>query len=83
MTPRSCGIGPETRLAPARRKVMLQKFARHAASRLQGWRDPGVQRWSIDPASPGASASLRSVGVACAHTGRGSDSACDRVSPLA
>jgi hypothetical protein len=37
MTPRS-----ETPLAPARRKVMLQKFARHAASRLQAFRDPGV-----------------------------------------
>ncbi|MCB1356073.1 MAG: MmcB family DNA repair protein [Maritimibacter sp.] len=35
-------MGPETKLAPARRKVMLQKFARHAASRLQGFRDPGV-----------------------------------------
>ncbi len=42
--------GPETRLAPARRKVMLQKFARHAASRLQGWRDPGVSAF-FDPAS--------------------------------
>ncbi len=35
-------LGPETRLAPARRKVMLQKFARHAALRLQALRDPGV-----------------------------------------
>jgi len=35
-------LGPETRLAPARRKVMLQKFARHAALRLQAARDPGV-----------------------------------------
>jgi hypothetical protein len=35
-------IGPETRLAPARRKVMVQKFARHAALRLQAFRDPGV-----------------------------------------
>jgi hypothetical protein len=43
-------LGPETRLAPARRKVMLQKFARHAASRLQGWRDPGVSAF-FDPAS--------------------------------
>ena len=41
-------IGPETRLAPARRKVMLQKFARHAASRLQSYRDPGVAAL-IDP----------------------------------
>ncbi len=35
-------LGPETRLPPARRKVMVQKFARHAASRLQAFRDPGV-----------------------------------------
>ena len=35
-------MGPETPLAGARRKVMLQKFARHAASRLQGLRDPGL-----------------------------------------
>ncbi|WP_212523969.1 MmcB family DNA repair protein [Actibacterium sp. MT2.3-13A] len=35
-------MGPECRLAPARRKVMVQKFARHAARRLQGLRDPGV-----------------------------------------
>lgn len=35
-------MGPETKVAPARRKVLLQKFARHAASRLQGYRDPGV-----------------------------------------
>ena len=35
-------LGPETRLPPARRKVMVQKFARHAALRLQGLRDPGV-----------------------------------------
>jgi hypothetical protein len=35
-------MGPETRLAPARRKKLLQKFARHAARRLQGFRDPGV-----------------------------------------
>jgi hypothetical protein len=34
-------MGPETPLAGARRKVMLQKFARHAALRLQGLRDPG------------------------------------------
>ena len=35
-------MSPETPLAPARRKVMVQKFARHAASRLQAYRDPGV-----------------------------------------
>ncbi len=34
-------MGPDTPLAGARRKVMLQKFARHAALRLQGLRDPG------------------------------------------
>ncbi len=32
--------GPEQRLAPARRKAMVQKFARHAAIRLQALRDP-------------------------------------------
>ncbi len=41
-------LGPETRLAPARRKVMVQKFARHAALRLQAARDPGL----IPGASP-------------------------------
>jgi hypothetical protein len=35
-------MGPETRLAPARRKVVVQKFARHAALRWQAARDPGV-----------------------------------------
>jgi hypothetical protein len=35
-------LGPETPLAGARRKVITQKFARHAALRLQGLRDPGV-----------------------------------------
>lgn len=35
-------MAPETPLAAARRKVMVQKFARHAASRLQALRDPGV-----------------------------------------
>lgn len=33
-------IGPESKLAPARRKVMIQKFARTAAQRLQALRDP-------------------------------------------
>ncbi|SIN82396.1 MmcB family DNA repair protein [Vannielia litorea] len=33
-------MGPETRLSGARRKVMVQKFARHAALRLQALRDP-------------------------------------------
>lgn len=35
-------MGPESRLPAARRKVLMQKFARHAASRLQAFRDPGV-----------------------------------------
>ena len=35
-------MGPETRLAPARRKVMVQKFAFHAARRLHLLRDPGL-----------------------------------------
>ena len=35
-------MAPETRLAPARRKVMVQKFARHAALRWQAARDPGA-----------------------------------------
>lgn len=37
-------LGPETRLAPARRKVMLQKFARHAALRWHAARDPDFSR---------------------------------------
>lgn len=35
-------MAPEAKLAPARRKVMIQKFATHAARRLQALRDPGV-----------------------------------------
>lgn len=34
-------MGPEAKLPGARRKAMTQKFARHAALRLQGFRDPG------------------------------------------
>lgn len=34
-------MSPETPLASARRKVVIQKFARHAALRLQALRDPG------------------------------------------
>jgi hypothetical protein len=34
-------LGPDTPLPPARRKVMVQKFARHAAMRLHALRDPG------------------------------------------
>ena len=33
-------MGPETKLPPARRKVLVQKFARHAALRWQAARDP-------------------------------------------
>jgi len=33
-------MGPESKLAPARRKVMMQKFARTTALRLQSFRDP-------------------------------------------
>ena len=40
-------MGPETPLAGARRKVLLHKFARHAASRLHGFRDPGVAGFSV------------------------------------
>ena len=35
-------MAPEDKLAPARRKVLIQKFATHAARRLQAYRDPGV-----------------------------------------
>ena len=35
-------MGAQSILAGARRKVVLQKFARHAAIRLQNLRDPGV-----------------------------------------
>lgn len=35
-------MGTETKLAPARRKVMVQKFARHAAIRWHAARDPGM-----------------------------------------
>jgi hypothetical protein len=34
-------MGAESKLPPARRKVMVQKFARHAAIRAQAARDPG------------------------------------------
>jgi hypothetical protein len=33
-------MGPETKLPAARRKVLTQKFATHAARRLQALRDP-------------------------------------------
>lgn len=35
-------MGPESKLAGARRKVMVAKFARHAALRWQAVRDPGL-----------------------------------------
>lgn len=35
-------MAEESPLPPARRKVMVQKFARHAALRLQALRDPGL-----------------------------------------
>jgi len=35
-------MAPETPLAAARRKAMVQRFARHAAVRLQALRDPGL-----------------------------------------
>ena len=35
-------MGPEAPLNGARRKALMQKFARHAALRLQGFRDPGA-----------------------------------------
>ncbi|MHA6262444.1 MmcB family DNA repair protein [Arenibacterium sp. CAU 1754] len=34
-------MAPEEKLAAPRRKVMIQKFAAHAARRLQALRDPG------------------------------------------
>ncbi|PYE81233.1 MmcB family DNA repair protein [Pseudoroseicyclus aestuarii] len=35
-------LGPETKLAAARRKAMTLRFARHAAQRQQAARDPGL-----------------------------------------
>ena len=35
-------MAPEHKLAAARRKVMMQKFATHAARRLHALRDPGA-----------------------------------------
>ncbi|WP_417673172.1 MmcB family DNA repair protein [Pseudodonghicola sp.] len=35
-------MAPEAKLPAARRKVLIQKFATHAARRLQALRDPGV-----------------------------------------
>jgi len=36
-------MGPEERLVPARRKKLTLKFARDAARRLHGLRDPGLK----------------------------------------
>ena len=40
-------MGPQTPLAGARRKMMVQSFARHAALRLQALRDPGLSGLSL------------------------------------
>ncbi len=40
-------LGPQTALAGARRKGIVQNFARHAALRLQAYRDPGVRATGI------------------------------------
>ena len=39
-------MGPEARLAPARRRALTLGFARHAARRLQALRDPGLSAFS-------------------------------------
>jgi hypothetical protein len=41
-------MGPETKLAPARRKKLTLAFARCAARRLQGHRDPGITATGIN-----------------------------------
>lgn len=38
-------MAPEDKLAPARRKKMIQKFATDAARRLQSYRDPRKKVW--------------------------------------
>ena len=38
-------MAPEEKLAPARRKVIIQKFAMNAARRLQSLRDPMGRVW--------------------------------------
>lgn len=40
-------MAPEHRLAGARRHAVIRKFARDAARRLQGWRDPGHAHGAI------------------------------------
>jgi len=41
-------MGPENKLAAARRKVLIQKFATHAARRLRALRDPGSGILPVD-----------------------------------
>jgi hypothetical protein len=38
-------MAPESKLAPARRKVIIQKFAMNAARRLHALRDPMARVW--------------------------------------
>ncbi len=38
-------VAPESKLATARRKVLIQKFATNAARRLQALRDPNARIW--------------------------------------
>jgi hypothetical protein len=38
-------MAPESKLAAARRKVLIQKFATNAARRLQALRDPNARIW--------------------------------------
>ena len=41
-------MAPEDKIAPARRKVMVQKFARHAATRWHAARDPDfIPSWGL------------------------------------
>ena len=42
-------MGAAIPLPGARRKAMMQKFARHAALRLHGLRDPGVTAYGVCP----------------------------------
>ena len=39
-------INTEKKLNSARRKVVIQKFARHAARRDQAHRDPGISKFN-------------------------------------
>ncbi|MBK0326899.1 MmcB family DNA repair protein [Rhodobacteraceae bacterium F11138] len=42
-------MAPESKLAAARRKVMIRKFATHAARRLHDLRDPGASAFGLPP----------------------------------